>query len=172
MGISDEIIRAAVQAGQYSDPRAEQFLVDALIERRNKIGQYWLTAINPVVDPALGADGSLNFRNAAVDYKFAEPPDSYLVKWYRFDNGTGESQELGTRTGQPPFASPADLTGSFVRVDISAVDPAHPDMGATRARPLSEERSGLDPRRIRPDARCSADASGAGRGRTQVATGN
>jgi hypothetical protein len=126
MGISDDIIRAAVQAGQYSDPRAEQFLVDTLIERRNKIGQYWLTAINPVVDPALGADGSLNFRNAAVDYKFAEPPNSYVVKWYRFDNVTGESQELGTRSGQPPFAAPADLTGSFVRVDISAVDPAHP----------------------------------------------
>ena len=54
MGISDDIIRAAVQAGQYSNPRAEQFLIDALIERRDKIGRVWLTAINPVVDPALG----------------------------------------------------------------------------------------------------------------------
>jgi hypothetical protein len=126
MGISDDIIRAAVAAGQYSNKLAEQFLVDALIERRDKIGRTWLTAINPVVDPALAADGSLTFRNAAVDHNFATAPGSYVVKWYRFDNGTGESQEIGTRTGQPPFAAPGDLAGSFVRVDIGAVDPAHP----------------------------------------------
>ena len=39
MAISDELIRAAVKAGQYTDPRAEQFLADALIERRDKIGR-------------------------------------------------------------------------------------------------------------------------------------
>jgi hypothetical protein len=126
MGLSDAVIRAAVQAGQYSDPHAEQFLGDALIERRDKIGRVWLTAVNPVIEPALAGNGTLTFRNAAVEYNFASAPDSYVVQWYRFDNATGTSEELGTTRGQPPFAAPGDMAGSFVRVDISAVHPDHP----------------------------------------------
>lgn len=126
MGLPDAVIRAAVQAGQYTDPGAERFLGDALIERRDKIGRVWLTGVNPVIDPALSAAGALTFRNAAVDYEVATGPGSYLVKWYRFDNGTGDSEEIGTTTGQPPFRAPADLRGSFVRVDISAVDGGNP----------------------------------------------
>ena len=34
---SDELIRAAVKAGQFSDPKAEKYLGDVLIKRRDKI---------------------------------------------------------------------------------------------------------------------------------------
>ena len=47
MAMSDELIRAAVQAGRLSDPEAEEFLADALIERRDKIGRAWLTSGQP-----------------------------------------------------------------------------------------------------------------------------
>jgi len=139
MAMSDELVRAAVKAGKFSDPVAERFLGDALIERRDKIGRVWLTDVNPVVDPVLSADGKLTFGNAAVQHGFAQAPGAYLVTWYRFDNATGESQEFGQLTGPGPFTAPADaLTrvrpdttlqgdrGVFVRVDISATDPAHP----------------------------------------------
>ncbi len=40
----DEHIRAAVESGQYSDPRATDYLVHVLEERRDKIVNRWLTA--------------------------------------------------------------------------------------------------------------------------------
>jgi hypothetical protein len=137
MALPDDLIRAAVQAGQYTDPVAEKFLGDALIERRDKIGRAWLTAINPVVDPAIAADGSLSFRNAAVDHGFAPPPKAYDVAWYRFDNATGESSRLGATAAdgrqnaqgilraKPEAALPVGH-GTFVRVDISASGAAQP----------------------------------------------
>ena len=144
MALSDELIRAAVRAGKYSDPRAEQFLADALIERRDKIGRAFLTNVNPVADPALADDGTLTFRNPAVDFQFSPPPSRYVVTWYRFDNATGQSTRLGessvTGTRAP---APADALvrirpdttlpggrGVFVRADISAVQPANPSWSA------------------------------------------
>jgi hypothetical protein len=140
MAISDELIRAAVKAGKYSDPRSEQFLADALIERRDKIGRAWLTAINPIVDPALAEDGVLTFGNAAVDYGFAAAPSGYHAAWFRFDNQTGESSAAGESNGAGTrLSAPADVLtrtrpdtsvaggrGVYIRVDISAVGGTHP----------------------------------------------
>jgi hypothetical protein len=58
---SDELIRAAVHTGQFSDPAAEQYLGDVLIKRRDKIARTYLTAINPIVDPRLDENGRLTF---------------------------------------------------------------------------------------------------------------
>jgi hypothetical protein len=140
MALSDELIRAAVQEGKYSDPRAEQFLTGALIERRDKIGRAWLPAINPVVDPALSDDGTLTFRNPAVEFGFAPAPSGYHVVWYRFDNATGESSRLGeSNVAAARATAPADALvrvrpdtslpggrGQFLRVDISAAGGTHP----------------------------------------------
>jgi hypothetical protein len=135
MTISDDLIRAAVKAGHYADPQSEDFLTGALIERRDKIGRAWLTAVNPIVDPALSQDGVLTFRNIAVDLNFASAPPGYQVTWFRFDNMSGESTAVDeskvneTRAPAPPSVlerARADTTlpggrGQFVRVDISAI---------------------------------------------------
>jgi len=42
-GFSDELIRAAVERGRYSDPRAIEYLARTLIERRDKIARRWLS---------------------------------------------------------------------------------------------------------------------------------
>ena len=130
MAMSDDLIRAAVRAGHYSDASAAQFLGDALIARRDAIGKAFLVPVNPVVDPALSADGRLTFGNAAVQYRFAEAPSSYTVTWQRFDNATGAVERIGETSGSAEgLAAPADLparAGSFVRADIAAVGGAHP----------------------------------------------
>ena len=72
MAFSDDLIRAIVKTGQFSDPKAEQYLADVLIKRRDKIGQAYLPKINPIVDPGLDASGTLTFANAAVDARVAE----------------------------------------------------------------------------------------------------
>jgi hypothetical protein len=133
MALSDDLVRAAVRAGQLTDPRAEQFLADALIARRNKIGRAFLAKVNPVVDPALGAGGSLTFRNLAVQYGFASAPAGYRAVWHHFDNDSGNARRIaetgGTGEELPvPAGLPTDR-GAFVRVDISATAEDHPSWG-------------------------------------------
>ena len=127
MAMSDDLIRAAVHAGQLTDPAAERFLADALIERRNKIGRAWLTAINPIVDPALGADGSLTFQNAAVAHGFASAPRGYAAVWHTYDNDAGSATRIGeTESQSAPLRAPSIPSAArFIRVDIRAVNPAN-----------------------------------------------
>ena len=134
MALSDDLVRAAVRAGQYSDPRAERFLADALIQRREAIGRAFLVAVNPVVDPELSGDGRLSFGNAAVHYGFASAPTSYTVIWQRFDNATGALERIGETSGTAggvaaPRGLPADA-GAYLRVEIAAVGGAHPSWAA------------------------------------------
>jgi hypothetical protein len=42
-GFTDDHIRAAVKAAQYTDPRATEYLTQVLIQRRDKIVRAWLT---------------------------------------------------------------------------------------------------------------------------------
>ena len=130
MGITDDLIRVAVRTGQLSDPAAERYLIDTLIERRNRIARSWLTHVNPVVDPALSADGMLTFRNAAVQYAAATAPSSYKAVWHRFDNATGETRAIGETSGTTEqIRAAAGLpgeAGAFVRVDISATADGRP----------------------------------------------
>ena len=134
MALSDDLVRAAVRAGRYSDPRAERFLADALIQRREAIGRAFLVAVNPVVDPELSGDGRLSFGNAAVHYGFASAPTSYTVIWQRFDNATGALERIGETSGTAggvaaPRGLPADA-GAYLRVEIAAVGGAHPSWAA------------------------------------------
>jgi hypothetical protein len=128
MAFTDDMIRAAVRTGQYSDAAAEKYIGDTLIARRDAIGRAWLTDVNPVVDVALDGSGALRFANAAVAAGVAKAPASYEVAWFAFDNATGNSTPIGqpvTAAGEQATA-PAALpsgAGSFVRVEIKAVNP-------------------------------------------------
>ena len=128
MGMTDELIRAAVRAGQLSDPAAEKYLGDALIERRDKIGRAFLTPVNPIVDPALAADGTLTFGNAAVSFGFAQAPAGYAAVWHTFDNEAGAVSRIGeTEASGTTLRAPSIPTGArFLRLDIRASGPPHP----------------------------------------------
>lgn len=130
MAFTDEMIRAAVRTGGYTDAAAEKHIADTLIARRDAIGRAWLTNVNSVVDPALDPSGSLRFVNAAVAAGIAKVPASYEVAWFTFDNATGVSTPIGqpatvtSEQAAAPSALPAGA-GSFVRVQIKAVNPPH-----------------------------------------------
>jgi hypothetical protein len=130
MAFSDDLIRAIVKTGQFSDPKAEQYLADVLIKRRDKIGRAYLPKINPVVDPALDASGVLTFGNAAVQAGFAKAPASYKATWSTFDNATGEATRVAaTESATGRMQAPAGLRaapGTFVKVEVSATSPEHP----------------------------------------------
>jgi hypothetical protein len=130
MAFSDELIRAVVRTGQFSDPRAENYLGDVLIKRRDRIGRAYLPKVNPIVNPALDASGGLSFENAAVAYGFASAPARYTARWFTFDNATAETAPLGeTESASTTMRAPAPLRttpGSFVKVELSAASAEHP----------------------------------------------
>ena len=131
---SDAAIRAVVAKARYSDRRAEQYIADTLIKRRNKILATWLTGVNPIVDPSLDRDGVLTFENAAVAAGVATPPTEYVLAWSRFDNATdaavGPRVETRVRQGEAP--APAAIIGDseFITVAIQSVHPDHPQWQA------------------------------------------
>jgi hypothetical protein len=136
MAFSDEMIRAIVKTGGYSDPQAEQHLASVLIERRDKIGRTYLNAINPVVNVALDESGALTFDNAAVKAGVATAPGGgYQIQWARFDNATGQTTPLGTSSAEAdgrsraPGALPSE-SGAYIRLEIRAVQPPNPSWGA------------------------------------------
>ena len=122
-------VRAIVGKGRYSDPRAAEFIVRTLMERRDKVLGAWLTSVMPLVDPVLDGSG-LTFRNAAVDAGVSPAAVAYDVTWYAFDNATGAHRRVGDAERIGPgarAAMPAALANeAFVMAAVSA-DGADPD---------------------------------------------
>ena len=127
---TDDLIRAAVHTGQFSNEAAEKYLVDVLIKRRDKIKSVYLTAVNPVVDPKLDANGRLTFDNAAISAGVAKGPATYRASWMQFDNATGASKPMAQTQGDTTsLDAPAGLptaAGSYVQVEIAVDAQAHP----------------------------------------------
>lgn len=130
MAFSDELIRAAVHTGQFSDMQAEEYLAKVLAQRRDVIGRTYLTAINPIIDPRLSAAGVLTFENAAVAAGFAAAPTRYRATWSRFDNIAGTSERIGESDGaQTSLTAPYGVTvanGGILEVAVTADSPQYP----------------------------------------------
>jgi hypothetical protein len=95
---TNEQIRAIVRTGQYSDPRAEQYIVDCLIARRDKITRTFFAKVLPLDHFAI-QNGVLTFQDLAQTFDLHARRD-YSFQWYSFDNTTGQKQPL-------PDATPA-----------------------------------------------------------------
>ncbi len=91
----DELIRAAVKSGQFSDPDADAYLAETLITRKQKILQRWLNGVLPLVGFELSPDGTLSFTNLAVDLGAAQPASKYHVRWFAYDNRAGTATPVG-----------------------------------------------------------------------------
>jgi hypothetical protein len=131
MAFTDVHIRAVVKTGQYTDPAAEKLLSDVLIARRDKIARVYLAKVNPLVKFGLDAAGVLTFENPAVRARLADAPKGgYQAAWSRFDNGTGESQPIGSPTTarderlQAPTGLPQG-DGVYIKASVSAVEGPH-----------------------------------------------
>jgi len=127
---TDDLIRTAVKSGQFSNPEAEKLLGDVLIKRRDKIKQVYLTAVNPIVNPRLDANGRLTVENAAATAGVAPGTATYHAAWGIFDNATGQTRALSaTQSGTTTLEAPAGLPtapGTFVTADVSIDSQAYP----------------------------------------------
>ena len=149
---SDEAIRAIVRSGRYSDPAAVELLADALIKRRDRIKEVWLTGINPIVNATLSPDGRAPFRERGGLHDVGGRPDGYALRWSRFDNATDTHTPVGDEvvvTDTRALAPAGVLEGSdYVSVRIDTRHPALSHLGA-RAGLLPPHGRGLADRRAR-----------------------
>jgi hypothetical protein len=124
---TDDMIRAVVNTGQFSNPAAEKYLADVLIQRRDTIKKIYLTQVNPIVAPRLDAKG-LTFENAAVAAGVAQGPVAYRASWMVFDNATGTTRPLAeTKSETTTIVAPSGLPSTgFVAVDIAADSDTYP----------------------------------------------
>jgi hypothetical protein len=71
MSFRNDDIRAIVETGELSNLNAEDYLVQTLIERRDRIGKYWFSKISPLdkFEVEKNQNGiTLNFNDLGVDY--------------------------------------------------------------------------------------------------------
>ena len=127
---SNDMIRAIVAKGRYTEPGAAEHIASTLITRRDKVVKTWLTLINPLTEPRLDRDGTLTFENAALETAVDTPPTSYTVTWRAFDNTLGEATGAGVTVDvRSPLASApsALLSGAqFISASVQTIHPEYP----------------------------------------------
>ncbi len=115
MPFTDEVMRAIVKTAQISDPVAESFLLEALIERRNKCIHHWIAQTNPLDSFEISRDGSqVTFDNAAVRAGGVEGEVTYDAEWAQLDNLANK---------ETPVGEPVRLTGKTMNVPKDAWGP-------------------------------------------------
>ena len=128
MSFTEEQIRAAAAEGQYTDPRAEEYLVQTLIERQRIIGRFWFNRMNPLdrfeLRKAQDGGQELCFVDLAVESGLENPEQLQ----YRYDLKIGNKKiYLAKSFTYPPCVSLSpDLlslkTGSKKRESLSQLD--------------------------------------------------
>ena len=94
---SDTDIRALVETGEFSDPRAADWVTECLIKRRDKIAEAWFSRVLPL-DKFSVADGKLTFEDLG-GHSGVETPREYSIRWARSDHN-GNITPIPQATGR------------------------------------------------------------------------
>jgi hypothetical protein len=97
MAFTNDQIRTIVKTGQLSDPTAEEYLLDCLIRRRDKIGKAFFAKVLPL-DQFLVKDGELMFEDLAKKHGMGATTP-LRVSWSRFDNETEKKKPMADAAG-------------------------------------------------------------------------
>jgi len=125
-------LRAIVKTGEYSDPAAEQYFFETLLERQRKTVVYYLNRVNPL-DEFQVTDAGLEFENLSERQEFA-PADTttYRVTWHLYDNVTGGGEPLTEPRTSRQRAAPLPLKTvlrpetQFLLAEIDSLHEDHP----------------------------------------------
>ncbi len=92
---SDEMVRAIVETGGYSDQRTVSYLTQTLIQRRDKIIAHYFAQLNPL-DSFRLTDGHLEFDNLGEAFSLGEA-EAYEYEWFVFDNESERASALNVK---------------------------------------------------------------------------
>jgi len=96
---TDEDIRTIVNEGYFPTPGAKEFLIQTLIHRRDKIGNFWfdMEKINPLDHFTFESDSqgdlAIFFSDLAIERGYAEPQ----LTRYRYRMGSGSFREISQK---------------------------------------------------------------------------
>jgi hypothetical protein len=133
MSFTADEIRAIVKTGQLSDPKAENYLAETLIARRDKVGRHWLTRLSSF-DNFTVVDGELRFGHLASQYDF-EPRPGYRIEWFGFDPDSGLCRTIDEVESFAPgayFLAEITSVGGIVRVYLRSHDGGFKIVGVER----------------------------------------
>ncbi len=148
MHFSNEDIRAIVSTGEYSNPEAEAYLAEVLIERRNRIGEAYLH-LGGGLDRFRVAGDLLTFADLPVQYGLVEENRKRMVRWRTFRPGAGLTGDVVATYVTASEALPIPASGAaFLAATIHT-----PGYGHTRVY-LHREGEG---REVVGVERCGAD---------------
>jgi hypothetical protein len=127
---SPESIERIVAKAQFSDPRAADHIIGALLRRREAVLRTWLTPINPVVNPRIDADHMMRFDNAAAAAQLLDTPSEYEMSWFRFDNDSGSrlrvTDTIGSRDPEIPVPARALADVEYAGVEVRTRQARYP----------------------------------------------
>ncbi len=112
MSFTNEQILAVVETGEFTNPKAVEYITKTLIERRDKIGRAFFAKLLPF-DRFEVRGGQLAFEDLGLKYGF-NVRNEYDVQWYRFDNTTGQRTLLPGATG-PQVPRPGEFAVAEIR---------------------------------------------------------
>ena len=115
MAFSDEDIRTIVKTGELTDPAAENYLVQRLIRRRDKIGKTFFAKVLPLDRFAVRSD-ELVFEDLAKKHGMGET-GPLKIAWSRFDN---DAEQKMTMPGEQSFFIPKEALQSSVTAYYAA----------------------------------------------------
>jgi hypothetical protein len=107
-------IRAAVEAGRFSDPRAVDYITNTLVARQRKTAAHWFRQVNPL--DAFEVDDQLCFDDLAIAYGIeAASTTGYAISASDRQGrqigraiGTAASRDGHTCVATPPLAADPD----------------------------------------------------------------
>jgi hypothetical protein len=94
-------IRAAVEAGRFSDPNAVNYLTDTLIARQQATLRYWFARVNPLDRFAINAN-ALCFSDLAIEHQLAAAASTH----YELTSYDAGGHAMGSVTISPAAAGP------------------------------------------------------------------
>jgi len=102
---SDEEIRAIVSMGQLSDKKAEEWLVECLVKRRDKVGRAYFAKLLPL-DKFFIQNEEVAWEDLGAKLNYTQAADVSL-QWSSFDNSSGVKTPIAGSTSKriPTLAS-------------------------------------------------------------------
>lgn len=97
MAIKNEEIRAIVDSAHYRDRKAADWLVECLIQRRDKIGRTYFRKVLPL-DRFEIRNGALHYQDLSEAAGFGAA-GSYSVHWLQLDNASGSIKPIEGASG-------------------------------------------------------------------------
>lgn len=120
MAFSDEAIRALVEAAEYSNPEAREWMITCLQERRDKIGREYFSRVLPLDD--FRVDGNrLRWSHLGEKYGFSTAP-AITVSWSKFDNEEEAHQPIAGDSAALPAAVASGLAGDYFAAKLLSLD--------------------------------------------------